>query len=92
MQPSRATFELVAKAVDARNAQIDSWYDADGNFRAFGGWPKFFYGRKKESLRFLRGRAQLRAPFDWNTADLRKRGVLPATEGQPERLYNPLDP
>lgn len=92
VHPSVATFELVAKAVDARNAMLHSWYNEDGTFRSFGGWPKFFLGRKESEIKLMRGRSQLTQPFDWDTADLRKRKVLPAVSGQPERIYNPMDP
>lgn len=78
LSPSWELFEPLAKAIEARNALIDSWYDAKGKMKIEDGWPRFFDNEPKSFVK-TGGRltGELSTPFNWNVAALRERKVLP---------------
>lgn len=78
LQPNFRTFEPVARAVEQRNALIDSWYDEAGKMRKIDGWPTFFGNPSKAEL-LAGGRlaAPLGSPATWNIEQFRKANFLP---------------
>ena len=78
--PTKAFFDPLADAVLARNARIASYYDAKGRMKKFPGWPEVnFLGSANRGMLMHNGRlgATLNAPFTWDVALMRKKGVLP---------------
>ena len=71
LNPSWEMFEPLAKAIEARNALIDSWYDDKGKLKMEDGWPRFFDNVTKDFLK-VGGRltGELSTPFNWNVATL----------------------
>jgi hypothetical protein len=78
LNPSWEQFEPLAQAIEARNALIDSWYDAKGKMRIEDGWPRFFDNESGDFVK-LGGRltGELSTPFNWNLTTLREKKVLP---------------
>lgn len=82
VNPNKANFLQLADLIDERNAMIDSFYNDKGHMKPVPGLPavRFLGGIGKNVLR-VNGRlgAPLSAPFTWNTASLRKSGLLPGS-------------
>ncbi len=78
--PTKAFFDPLADAVLARNARIASYYDEKGRMKKFPGWPELnvFGGRDRQHL-MHNGRlgATLNAPFTWDVALMREKGIVP---------------
>ncbi len=80
--PTQANFDQLAIAIDARNAMIESYYNAKGQMEPLPGWPEIqlFSNPAKDKLK-LNGSnsAILGAPYTWNTTVLRQSNILPGT-------------
>ncbi len=80
--PTQANFDQLATLIDARNAMIDSNYNAKGQMKPIPGWPEIqFLGNSTREVLKSNGRlsATLGAPYTWNTALLRQNNILPGT-------------
>jgi hypothetical protein len=78
--PNWNTFDAVEKAVQARTALIDTYYDESGKKKIFDGFPNFLGGDANSKSTLLAGgtnRGILGDPFTWNFAGLRENKFLP---------------
>ncbi|MBN1674422.1 MAG: DUF4838 domain-containing protein [Kiritimatiellae bacterium] len=87
IQPNWTTFDLLAEAIEARNALVDSYYDDKGKMKRVDGWPRFLGGAAKAELK-TNGRlsAPLAAPFNWNVRLLKEKKILPGTGSRTVRV------
>ena len=80
--PSRELFLPLADALRARNAMLDSFYDAKGRMKPIDGWweLKPFQGHARREMQ-TNGhlRAKLGAPFAWDADAMLAKGVLPGS-------------
>ena len=81
---SKASLEEVLKAVDERNRFIASVSDPKGRTKRIPGWPevRVLAGRKHWLLNNGRLSAHISAPFEWDTAYIRKLGILPGNQSK----------
>ena len=79
--PSWQTFELLAAALDARNALVDKMSAPKGRVGRFNDFPevRFFDGASKAWLLSNGRSSTLGAPFNWDTKMLREKKILPGT-------------
>ena len=80
LKPNWQTFGILAEAVEARRAMLKQRFAGGrrGRAKVFGGWGRLFGGcDAKETALGGRLRAVLSAPVNWNTALLKKKGILP---------------
>ncbi|MBR4673025.1 MAG: DUF4838 domain-containing protein [Victivallales bacterium] len=79
--PSWETFDLLAQKIDTRNALIASMLGKNGRAARLSEFPevRFFDGASKAYLADNGRSATLGAPFNWNTAFLKEKGILPGT-------------
>ncbi|MBR7139467.1 MAG: DUF4838 domain-containing protein [Lentisphaeria bacterium] len=79
--PSWQTFELLAAALDARNALVDKMTAPKGRVGRFNDFPevRFFDGASKAWLLSNGRSSTLGAPFNWDTKMLREKKILPGT-------------
>jgi hypothetical protein len=78
--PDWNTFDTVEKAVNARTALIDTFYDASGTKKTIDGFPNLFGLSANQKGTLMAGgtnRGVLGDPFSWNFAELRKSQFLP---------------
>ena len=90
LSPDRPGFEKIARAVEARNRMIDSWFDAKGKTKSIPGWPEMqIRGRASKALLKANGRlaAPIGAPLNWNIPALRKSKVLPGAMKKRVNVY-----
>lgn len=79
-KPSWESFGAVERAVAARTALINTWYDEAGKKKSFDGFPNFLGSPANVKGNVLAGgknSAVLGAPFNWSFAELRKTQFLP---------------
>ena len=80
VNPTAEAFAPLADAVLERNAAVDSLYDEKGRVKPFPKWPEVWvlgnFGKDKMRVNGRLG-ATLGAPFNWDIAFMRERGVLP---------------
>jgi hypothetical protein len=95
----KASFEKLAELVEERNSMIDSYYDSNGKMLKLPGWNdvKFLGGFDKDIVK-VNGklRAPVGSPFTWDTANLKKLGILPGTLKKKIKIFEasgniPLD-
>lgn len=81
--PTKHSLEELLKAIDERNAYIRS-VAPKGTVKKIPGWRevRVFGNRGKQLLNNGRLSAYIGAPFEWDTAHIRKLGVLPGTRTQ----------
>ena len=81
LNPTRETFEQVAKLVEARNAMLDWLYSGkNGAMRRVEGYPElqYFQGEIRQRLTVNgRSAAVIGAPLGWDVGFLRENGILP---------------
>ena len=79
--PSWQTFELLAAALDARNALVDKMTAPKGRVGRSNDFPevRFFDGASKAWLLSNGRSSTLGAPFNWDTKMLREKKILPGT-------------
>ena len=79
--PNWQTFELLAKALDARNAFVAKLIGPKGTVARLKEFPdmRFFDGASKAWLLDNGRSSTLGAPFNWNTRMLKEKKILPGT-------------
>lgn len=79
--PNWETFELLSKALDARNALVEKIAGPKGKAETFAAFPDIrFFDRATKAYLLANGRSStLGAPFNWNTKMLREKKILPGT-------------
>ena len=79
--PNWQTFELLAAALDARNALVNKMTAPKGRVGKFNDFPdlRFFDGATKAWLLSNGRSSTLGAPFNWDTKMLREKKILPGT-------------
>ena len=80
VNPTAEAFAPLADAVLERNTAVDSLYNEKGRVKPFPQWPEVWvlgnFGKDKMRVNGRLG-ATLGAPFNWDIAFMRERGVLP---------------
>ena len=77
---SEASFAVLADAVSARNARLESFFDEKGGWRKLPGWPELlpFGGVRRGMMKHNGyGGATLNAPYTWDVKLMREKGVIP---------------
>ena len=79
--PNWQTFELLARALDARNALVAKLAGPKGKVGKFDAFPdiRFFDGATKAYLADNGRSSALGAPFNWDIKMLREKKILPGT-------------
>lgn len=79
--PSKHSLDVLLKAIDRRNAFIKS-ISAGTRLKRIPGWREVRVMGGKSTALLNNGRlsAYIGAPFEWDTAHIRKTGVLPGTQ------------
>ncbi len=80
LKPTKTTFDPLADAILARNAFIDSLYDEKGKMKLFDGWREIRpFGCFGKAILLHNGSlgATLNAPYTWDVAVLRAKGIVP---------------
>ena len=79
--PSRESFDAVARMLEERNDWFDRLYSGPKrSLKRIDGWPEYFpFGNAQEALLRTNGRSAglIGAPLGWDVGFLREKGILP---------------